>query len=510
MWAKRFVVGCVGGFFALSAAQAADLPVKAAPVQYVKICSLYGVGFYYIPGTDMCIKVGGYMRAQYEWNSSDNGRIYGSTNSLPQGGANPGILGGLNNRFSNDLQFGGRGAISFDARSPTAFGTVRSYIRFLAQDPAGSFTGAGPGAFTDRWFIQWAGLTVGLTQSNFDIFTTTEGFSYFDAKTSGDTYNYGVEMFAYTFNFGQGVSATLAAETPVRHYQAGVINGFSGGFGFGGTVFTQTAGLTTPDLVGNLRIDQSWGYAGISGALHRVAGTYYGTTENTGHPADQYGWAASIGGLVILPWRDTIGANFAWTKGAVGYVTKAGNWQMYNGTTLGLGWVADGIYDTVTPNGGAAQLPIELTNAWAVNAAYEHVWNPQWRTSLYGGYTKVWYDQAAINIINQHLPTPFTAPGVACGVAVEGSIWPPININHGENNSCSPNFSFWQVGSRTQWNVTSALAIGVDVAYTRLNTAYEGSPVVVGANGGHPAETISLTDQDIWSAILRVQYSFVP
>ena len=31
--------------------------------QYVKICSLYGAGFYYIPGTDTCIKLGGYLRA---------------------------------------------------------------------------------------------------------------------------------------------------------------------------------------------------------------------------------------------------------------------------------------------------------------------------------------------------------------------------------------------------------------------------------------------------------------
>ena len=49
---KSFLVGCVGGLIALTSAQAADLPVKAKPVEYVKICSLYGVGFYYIPGTD--------------------------------------------------------------------------------------------------------------------------------------------------------------------------------------------------------------------------------------------------------------------------------------------------------------------------------------------------------------------------------------------------------------------------------------------------------------------------
>jgi Porin subfamily len=47
---------------AAAGAQAADMPVKAKPVQYVKICSLYGDGFYYIPGTDTCLKLGGYLR----------------------------------------------------------------------------------------------------------------------------------------------------------------------------------------------------------------------------------------------------------------------------------------------------------------------------------------------------------------------------------------------------------------------------------------------------------------
>ena len=64
---KSFLVGCVGGFIALTSAQAADLPVKAKPVEYVKICSLYGVGFYYIPGTDMCLKIGGRCAITPAW-----------------------------------------------------------------------------------------------------------------------------------------------------------------------------------------------------------------------------------------------------------------------------------------------------------------------------------------------------------------------------------------------------------------------------------------------------------
>src|SRR6188508_109417 len=65
---KSLLLGGAAGLVALTGAQAADLPVKAAPVQYVKICTLYGDGLYYIPGTDTCIKFGGYIRADYNFN----------------------------------------------------------------------------------------------------------------------------------------------------------------------------------------------------------------------------------------------------------------------------------------------------------------------------------------------------------------------------------------------------------------------------------------------------------
>ena len=36
---------------------------------------------------------------------------------------------------------------------------------------------------------------------------------------------------------------------------------------------------------------------------------------------------------------------------------------------------------------------------------------------------------------------------------------------------CDNNWSFWGVGSRTQWNVTPDTYLGLEVAYQRLNTA---------------------------------------
>ena len=88
---KSLLLGSAAGFVAVAGAQAADLPVKAKPVQYVKICSLYGVGFYYIPGTDMCIKVGGWVRA--------NEKTWGYNGSITNG---PIWSTNLNNRSTTD------------------------------------------------------------------------------------------------------------------------------------------------------------------------------------------------------------------------------------------------------------------------------------------------------------------------------------------------------------------------------------------------------------------------
>ena len=69
---KSLILGSAAGLVAMSGAQAADLPVKAKAVEYVRICSLYGAGFYYIPGTDTCIKLGGYLRVESALNTNSD------------------------------------------------------------------------------------------------------------------------------------------------------------------------------------------------------------------------------------------------------------------------------------------------------------------------------------------------------------------------------------------------------------------------------------------------------
>src|SRR6185437_17051983 len=105
---KSLLLGGAAGLLAVAGAQAADLPVKAKPVQYVKICSLYGAGFYYMPGTDTCLKVGGYVRAEVNLNAGGSFAVPATLN--------------LNNRNAYFQDWRSRAAITVDARSQTEYG----------------------------------------------------------------------------------------------------------------------------------------------------------------------------------------------------------------------------------------------------------------------------------------------------------------------------------------------------------------------------------------------------
>src|SRR5262247_3186944 len=61
---KSLLLGSAAALVAVSGARAADAVVVAEPepMEYVRVCDVYGTGFYYIPGTETCLKVGGYWR----------------------------------------------------------------------------------------------------------------------------------------------------------------------------------------------------------------------------------------------------------------------------------------------------------------------------------------------------------------------------------------------------------------------------------------------------------------
>jgi hypothetical protein len=64
---KSILLGSAAAIVAVAGAQAADLPTrKAAPVeQYVKICNVGGITGWTLPGSDTCVKLSGYITAQF-------------------------------------------------------------------------------------------------------------------------------------------------------------------------------------------------------------------------------------------------------------------------------------------------------------------------------------------------------------------------------------------------------------------------------------------------------------
>src|ERR1700730_16412419 len=75
------LLGAGAGLLTVVGAQAADLPIKARPVEYVKVCNSYGACFFYIPGTDTCLQVGGYLRADHTFGGGGHPSAYYLSNA---------------------------------------------------------------------------------------------------------------------------------------------------------------------------------------------------------------------------------------------------------------------------------------------------------------------------------------------------------------------------------------------------------------------------------------------
>jgi hypothetical protein len=105
---KSLVLGSAAGLLAMGGAQAADLPVKAKAVEYVKVCSLYGAGFFYIPGTDTCIKLGGYLRLDTSFSAA-------GVQDQPAWNGDPGQM----NRYRDYFSTRSRLALTVDTLVPS-------------------------------------------------------------------------------------------------------------------------------------------------------------------------------------------------------------------------------------------------------------------------------------------------------------------------------------------------------------------------------------------------------
>jgi Porin subfamily len=530
---KSLLLGSAAGLVAVTAGQAADLPVKAKPVEYVKVCSLYGAGFYYIPGTDTCIKIGGFLRT--EWNI----HAFGSFGTF-QNGAN-----GLQLRTEDNYVTRARASLTTDVREQTSYGTLRAYLAAGwqystddaptvslpgAQSLASSGTSTFPGSSANgnlyllRAFIQWGGFTFGKTASFFDFINTSK-YTNQTNELYQDFGGNGIFTYGYTQQLGNGFAATIAVqdqspfERPINQF-----GGSSEFFDFTDTGWlpstSNTAGTLVPDIVGSIRVDQVWGGAQIAAAAHDNRATYYNTSAATdpftgaaevfapgavaGHPDDKWGWAGMAGiefNLdTVLPFfakGDTVVFQGQYCVGSSYYCYSTGGtrlndvgYGLFNTNTIGLGTITDAYFTSL--NG--LDNSLQLSTAWNVVGAIQHYWIPEVRTSLYGIYFSYQANSAVVNVMCSFLNTGGTFGALHGSSAVSAT-------------GCA-DWSAWQVGSRTVWNPVKNLDLSIEAMYTALGkSAFQGATTTVNVPVGQIA---AVGDTHLWSGILRIQYNFYP
>jgi hypothetical protein len=524
---KSLMLGSAAGLIAMSGAQAADLPVKAKAVEYVRICSLYGAGFWYIPGTDTCIKIGGYLRVD----TTFNGGIYGGP--FWNGG------GGTGDRFTDRMNSRSRMALTVDTRTATEYGVVRTFAQgdfqfnnFGTSNP--TVIGAAPTALSglnssllsgvgggyvavEYVFIQFAGFTFGKSSSAY----ATPWNGYPGNNTSfligGEDSVTGVNNIQYTAQFGNGVSASIGLDDPTQFNRTPLVNlsvplgsplvsGFAGANAYGGWVL--------PDLVGNVRVDQAWGLFQVSGELHDVNASYNvlgaggapvaGATALTdsvlsGHPSSK------LGGSVMLALQikniptgpgDDFKIDGTWAKGDTKNVISTSaaspSFLMMGGVpgqfagsgTIGLGPTTDGVFLPVA-NGGDGN--IHLTTAYGVRGAFNHNWDPYWSTSVWGGSGWVRYDD--------------TARTEAC--AAFGALVPGLGVTY----SCNPNYNMSMVGTVTRWTPVKNFTFSAEVGFIHLQQSFSGF-ATFSPGAPQPIQTLTFANQNTGYVNVRVQRNF--
>jgi hypothetical protein len=516
---KGLILGSAAGLLAAGGAQAADLPVKAKAVEYVRICSLYGAGFFYIPGTDTCIKLGGYLRVDTTFNGS-------STQDAPAWNGDS----GLGDRYKNFSVTRSRLALTVDTRTATEYGVVRTFGQADFQfdtlgngslNPNGLATNLGnngnllntpSGGYTavEMGFIQFAGFTFGRSASAFA--TPWEGYPGNNSASliGGHDDVTGTNNIQYTAQFGNGVSGTIGLDDPTVYNRTALYN-TSIGIGAVGTSGNAYAGVEMPDIVGNIRVDQAWGLFQLSGVLHQVDGSYNSLTAETaqpttlsaisGHPESKYGGAVMAAVQIKnIPTGagDDIKFDATYAKGdtkeVISTSSTSPNFLMAGGSlgqfgptgSIAFGATTDGVY---APVGflGSTDGGIHLTSAYGLRGAFNHNWDPYWSSSLFGGMGWVRYDATA--------QAEYCA---AYGATVAG---------RGVSYTCNPNYSISELGFITRWTPVKNLTFSAETIWTHFNTGFTGS-ATFSPGAPLPVATYSFKSQDTVSFNVRAQRNF--
>ena len=371
---KSLLLASAAGLAAVATASAADLPSKkAAPVEYVKVCPTFGPGFFYIPGSDTCLKVGGNFWAEANW-------------SQPY------------QRANNTLGTRTSLAVSLDARTNTEYGLVRTVVTpqisyRTGSDNSGSANreglnfngsnGEGIGAagkqtqFNAIGYVQFGGITVGHMGSFFDVvpFNANIGIEGRDQRDLTNT-------AAYTLALGNGVTATVALEDGTLVNRDGVSSYPTAGITYGSN--------RAPDYIANITAAQAWGTVALSGALHTI---------NTNSPVigTEYGYAGQLATKINLPMLSTgsyLTLAGVYTNGANGFSlrNRAGDVTSNNTGSFGLGRVVAGMNDIAV---NTATGSVSKATVYGLSGEFGYQITPTVLAFLDAGYTNLSWSTSA-------------------------------------------------------------------------------------------------------------------
>jgi hypothetical protein len=261
---KSLLLGSAAALVAVSGARAADAVVIAEPepMEYVRVCDVYGTGFFYIPGTETCLRVGGYIR--YDIGVGQRG----IQDAIDKSELEDGNLE-LNDTYYKRVRF----QLRVDSRSETELGTLRTYaavnFQYDTNTAGADVTGDGlvDGVFVEaedefgieHAYIELGGFRIGKTDSMFSTFTGYAGGVIGDDL--GVAYGpFGTHQIAYTFTGGNGFSAAIALEEgadgfELDDYIPHVVGGLAWTQGWGGVSAVAAYDSVSEEWAGKVRLD---------------------------------------------------------------------------------------------------------------------------------------------------------------------------------------------------------------------------------------------------------------
>ncbi|WP_373237718.1 porin [Cohaesibacter celericrescens] len=268
---KSLILGSAAAIVAVGSAQAADLPV-AEPVDYVRVCDAYGAGYFFIPGTDTCLKISGSVLF-----AVDSHGFMRETSDLPAGDRSASY-----DRGEDLINFYTETNITFDAKEETELGTLAAHVELDSSvSGSGGTDDDAADIAIDKAYLTLGGFYAGITDS---LINFNAGYGYDDfAFDHGD-----LNAIGYHADMGNGVTASIALEeftgNPASDsYDAAPVVGFSDDnangvqdageadiVGTATNTVNAAAGTSMPALAARVKVSQGWGEAQIGGAVFQV------------------------------------------------------------------------------------------------------------------------------------------------------------------------------------------------------------------------------------------------